>query len=90
MQKLNIKTEQVKGEKRAAIIVKCTNDVAENIVRKLVDVFETEMYYAEINCDKENTTIKMTTDNMDKIESLRKGMCVAFREISGIGKIETN
>ena len=91
MAKLNVTVEQVEGEKQATVKVKFTNDVGkESIIESMKQMFEIEMYSAEIVTDKKNTTIIIQTECEEKLKRIRSGMIKTFREGSGLGNINSN
>lgn len=91
MAKLRVTVEQVEGEKQATVKVKFTNDVGgESIIEIMKQMFEIEMYSAEIVTDKENTLITIQTECEEKLKRIRSGMIKTFREGSGLGNFNSN
>jgi uncharacterized protein YggU (UPF0235/DUF167 family) len=91
MANLKITIEKVEDEKHFTVKVRITNDVGiESIIESMKEMFEIEMFSAEIKKGKTHSSVTIQTENEGKCEIIKKGMAKTFRQRSGLDNINNN
>ncbi len=82
---------QVPGETNGTVKINFTNDLnPAHMIDLIKNVFEIEMFYANITSDEHSTTVTLESDNQEKLELMRTGIMRAFRESTGLDNITEN
>ena len=89
MANLKISVEEV--EKRFTVTVKITNDVGiDSVIDSMKELFEIEMFSAEVTKGNETSSIVIKTDSEHKCNILKRGMNKVFLSYGGIDNLNEN